>query len=89
MEAVMSAMRRLDIHRVFITTASLDFWKDGVVKSGMVELTKFPLIVRWEICVASCIRRWLVRSSGCCCRFLYDSMMNAVMAAENRPACNR
>ena len=34
------------------------------------------------------MRIWLVRSSGCCCRFLYDSIMKAVTTAENRPAYN-
>ena len=45
-------------------------WKDGEVKSGMVELMKFPLIARLVTCVERCTRIWFVRSSGCCCRFL-------------------
>ena len=39
-------MRRLRIQRVLITTITLGFWNDGVVKSGIVELTKFPLMDR-------------------------------------------
>ena len=55
-DAVISAMRRLIIQRVLITTATLGFWNDGVVKSGTVEFTKFPLIERWEIWTATCTR---------------------------------
>ena len=55
-EAVISAMRRLRIQRVLITTATLGFWNDGMVKSGTVEFTKFPLIERLDIWTASCMR---------------------------------
>ena len=55
----------------------------------MVELMKFPLIARLVIWFESCTRIWFVSSSGCCCKFLYDSMINAVMTAEKRPAYSR
>ena len=55
-EAVMSAMRRLRIQRVLITTITLGFWNDGVAKSGTVEFTKFPLMERWDNWTATCMR---------------------------------
>ena len=55
-EAVISAMRRLRIQRVLITTITLGFWKDRVMKSGTVEFTNFPLIERWEMWTATCMR---------------------------------
>ena len=55
-DAVMSAMRRLRIQRVLITTTTLGFWGDGVVKSGIVEWMKLPLMERLDIWTASCIR---------------------------------
>ena len=79
-------MRRLRTQRVLTATSTVDFWKDGVVKSGTVELKKFPLIEMCDIWTASCLRIWFVRSSGCCCRFLCDSITNAVTTAENKPA---
>ena len=85
-EAVTSAMSRLNTQRVLIAEESLDVWKGGMLRTGMVELMKFPLMEKWDVWLISCMRRILVRSSGCCWRLLYDSMMNAVTTAENKPA---
>ena len=38
LEAVISAMRRLRTQRLLIMTETLDFWNDGMVKSGMVAV---------------------------------------------------
>ena len=88
-DAVIRATTRLRNQRMLVRTAYRGLWNDGEVKSGMVELMKFPLIARLVIWFESCTRIWFVSSSGCCCKFLYDSMMNAVMTAENRPAYSR
>ena len=86
-EAVMSAMRRLKIQRVLIAEETLDVWKGGMLRTGMVELMRFPLMEKWDVWLMSCMRRILVSSSGCCWRLLYDSIINAVTTAENKPAC--
>ena len=86
-DAVIRATTRLRNQRMLTRTAYRGLWKDGEVKSGIVELMKFPLRVRLAICIESCTRIWFVRSSGCCCKVLYDSIMNAVTTAENKPAC--
>ena len=87
-EAVTSAISRLNTQRVLIADESLDVWKGGISRTGMVELMRFPLMEKWDVWLIICMRRILVRSSGCCCRFLYDSVMNAVTTAENKPACS-
>ena len=87
-EVVISAMSRLRIQRVLIAEETRDVSKDGILRVGMVELMRFPLIAKWDVWLMSCMRRILVRSSGCCCRFWYDSIINAVTTAENKPACS-
>ena len=64
-EAVMSAMRRLKIQRVLIAEETLDVWKGGMLGTGMVELIRFPLMEKWDVWLMSCMRRILVRYSGC------------------------
>ena len=65
-EAVMSAIRRLKSQSVLTTIATLDVSKDGMLKAVTVELIRFPLIDKWDVWLMSCMRRTLVRSSGCC-----------------------
>ena len=48
-DAVMSAMRRLRIQRVLITEETLDFSKDGILSTGMVELIRFPLMEKCDV----------------------------------------
>ena len=48
-DAVMSATTRLKNQRMLIGTEYLGLWKDREVKSGIVELMKFPLIARLVI----------------------------------------
>ena len=48
-DAVMREITRLRNQRVLMGTAYRVLWKDGEVKSGMVELMKFPLIARLVI----------------------------------------
>ena len=55
-EAVIIAIVRLKIQSTFVAIDSLDFLKDEGSKSGMVELMKFPLMDRCEICTESCMR---------------------------------
>ena len=87
-EAVTSAISRLNTQRVLIAEEIRDVLKDGILRTGIVELMRFPLMEKWDVWLMSCMRRILVRSSGCCWRFLYDSIMNAVTTAENKPACS-
>ena len=55
-DAVMRENTRLNIQRMLTGTAYRGLWKDGEVKSGIVELMKFPLRVRLAICIESCTR---------------------------------
>ena len=69
-EAVMSAMRRLKIQSELIAEETRDVSTDGMLRTGMVELMRFPLMDKWDVWLMSCMRRMLVRSSGCCWRSL-------------------
>ena len=46
---LVSATTRLKNQRMLIGTEYLGLWKDREVKSGIVELMKFPLIARLVI----------------------------------------
>ena len=61
---------RLRIQRVLIAEETRDVSKDGILRIGMVELMRFPLMDKWDVWLMSCMRRILVRSSGCCWRVL-------------------
>ena len=56
MDAVIRANVRLRNQRIFIGIAYWGLWKDWEVKSGIVELMKFPLIARLVIWVERCMR---------------------------------
>ena len=48
-EAVTSAISRLNTQRVLIADETRDVSKDGILRTGMVELIRFPLIAKWEV----------------------------------------
>ena len=48
-EAVTSAMSRLNTQRVLIAEETRDVLKDGISRTGMVELMRFPLIAKWDV----------------------------------------
>ena len=48
-DAVIRATTRLRNQRMLVRTAYRGLWNDGELKSGMVELMKFPLIARLVI----------------------------------------
>ena len=48
-EAVMSAMRRLKIQSVLIAEETCDVSKGGILRIGMVELMRFPLMDKWDV----------------------------------------
>ena len=81
------AITRLSDQRVLTNIVGNDAEKEGGENASMVEvmLARLPLAERPDSCFDTCRRAWYVRSSGCCCRSLYESTMNVVMTAENKP----
>ena len=81
---------KLENQKTFIRTANPLGLKGvgGADVVGLVELIRLAFKVKlfsWEDIWA---RRAVFASSGCCWSNLYDSMLNAVSTAENRPACH-
>ena len=48
-EAVTSAISRLNTHRVLIAEEIRDVLKDGILRTGIVELIRFPLMEKWDV----------------------------------------